>query len=325
MLLALLPILLGQALPARSAIAQEVGERFRDCPTCPEMVVVPAGTFIMGSPESANERGRLLVDENGDVAYKTAEELTLEFIRSVEETLGKALRVIEPEGPQRYVTFASPFAIGVAEITFAEWDACARVGGCGGLIPDNEGWGGGSRPVINITWEDAESYTEWLSDLTGEQYSLLSEAQWEYAARAGTETARYWGHGHADQCRYANGSDRSIIPKHPIFEDGSAACSDGYPETAPVRSFEPNAFGLHDMLGNVAEWTQDCWNDRYSGAPVDGTAWKSGDCSRRVARGGAWYSDTGSLRAADRFWPEPVDLRDSGVGFRIARAVVGGS
>ena len=313
-LLTLFPILIGQALPTRFAMAQEVGQRFRDCPTCPEMVVVPAGTLIMGSPESEAERLRFVIDEAGEVVHWTVGELLL----GDGEELREGLRVVEPEGPQRYVTIAAPFAVSTAEVTFAEWDACARAGGCGGLIPDNEGWGRGLRPVIHVSWEDAQAYVEWLSDETGEQYSLPSEAQWEHAARAGTETARFWGRGPADQCLYANGADAAGLRKYPDWI--AAQCSDGYPETAPVRSFEPNAFGLHDMLGNVSEWTRDCWNERYTGAPVDGNAWESGDSARRVTRGGSWTNQTGNLRAANRY-PFSVDTRDRSVGFRVTRVV----
>ena len=233
--------------------------------------------------------------------------------------LADGLRTIEPEGPQRYVTVATPFAVGIAEITFAEWDACAQAGGCGGLIPDNEGWGRGSRPVIHVSWGDAQAYVEWLSGHTGEQHSLPSEAQWEYAARAGTETARFWGPGFTDrQCLYANGADAAGLREYPDWI--AAPCSDGYVETAPVLSFEPNAFALHDLLGNVSEWTQDCWNERYTSAPIDGTAWETDDCSRRVTRGGSWINKPGNLRVANRY-PFSADTKDRTIGFRVTRVV----
>ena len=187
------------------------------------MVTVPAGTFFMGSPASEEGRG-------------------------------------EDEGPRRYVTIEAPFAVGVYEVTFDEWEACRRDGGCPGDRPDDEDWGRGRRPVINVSWNEAQAYVRWLSRQTGQRYRLLSEAEWEYVARAGTETARYWGESASGQCRYANG------------HDPSAPCPDGYEYTAPVGSFAPNAFGLHDVLGNVAEWTEDCWNDSYAGAPTDGRA-----------------------------------------------------
>ena len=240
------------------------GTVFRDCAACPEMVVVPAGSFMMGSP--ASEEGRY-----------------------------------DGEGPRHRVTIGSPFSVGVYEVTFAEWDGCVRAGGCGGYRPEDEGWGRGSRPVMNVSWEDAQEYVRWLSRETGQRYRLLSEAEWEYVARAGTQTARYWGESESGQCRYGNGYDRDGHAELEFIWE-PVTCSDGYVRTAPVGLFEPNAFGLYDVLGNVWEWTQDCWNDNYSGAPPDGSAWRSGDCSRRVLRGGSWVFGPGNLRSALRLW-----------------------
>ena len=146
------------------------GRIFRDCDNCPQMVVVPAGNYMMGSP--ASEEGR---DED--------------------------------EGPRHRVTIGYPLAVGVHEVTFAEWDACEAAGGCGGYRPDDEGWGRGSRPVINVSWEDAREYVRWLSRETGEAYRLPSESEWEYVARAGTTTARHWGESESGQCGYGNGAD----------------------------------------------------------------------------------------------------------------------
>ncbi|WP_419949448.1 SUMF1/EgtB/PvdO family nonheme iron enzyme [Candidatus Palauibacter sp.] len=246
-------------------------QTFRDCERCPLMVTVPAGTFIMGSP--ASEEGRR-----------------------------------EVEGPRRSVTIEAPFAVGVYEVTFDEWEACRRDGGCPGDRPDDEDWGRGRRPVINVSWNEAQAYVRWLSRQTGQRYRLLSEAEWEYVARAGTETARYWGESASGQCRYANGSD------------SSAPCPDGYEYTAPVGSFTPNAFGLYDVLGNVSEWTEDCGNDSYAGAPTNGSAWQSGDCSRRVVRGGSWGIVAGGLRSALRYG-FTSDYRDRHQGFRVARTL----
>ena len=254
----------------RQAESTSSGRVFRDCEVCPVMVEVPAGSFMMGSPES--EEGRFDV-----------------------------------EGPQHRVTIGSPFAVGVYEVTFAEWDACVGAGGCGGYRPgDDEGWGRGRRPVIRVSWDDAQGYVQWLSRETGEQYRLLTEAEWEYVARAGTTTARYWGDSESGQCRNGNGYDDYVD------------CSDGYEFTAPVGSFQPNAFGLYDVLGNVWEWTEDCWNDDYSGAATDGSAWQSGDCSRRVLRGGSWNLDPWDLRSAFRFRNSPGN-RLNYLGFRVAR------
>ena len=221
----------------RQAETTVSGRVFRDCSLCPVMVEVPPGSYMMGSP--ATEVGRL-----------------------------------GTEGPQHQVTIGYAFAAGVYEVTFAEWDACVSAGGCGHW-PRDYNDGRGRRPVLDVNWEDAQEYVAWISEETGEEYRLLSEAEWEYVARAGTRTARYWGESEAEQCRYANGSEVS--------------CSDGYgAETAPAGSFEPNAFGLYDVLGNVGEWTEDCWNASYAGAPTDGRPRTSGDCSHRVLRGGSW-------------------------------------
>ena len=253
------------------------GKRFRDCAGCPELVVVPSGDFRMGSPGSEEDR-------YGD------------------------------EGPAHRVEFARPFAVGVTEVTFGEWDACVSGGGCGGYRPDDEGWGRGRRPVINVDWNDAKSYVRWLSRETGEGYRLLSESEWEYVARAGTETSRYWGESEVGQCRYANGADAST--------DFSWAtnCNDGHSRTSPVGSYKANRFGLHDVLGNVWEWVEDCWNESYRGAPNDGSAWESGECGVRVLRGGSWYDEPRNLRSAYRIG-NFTGNRFNNVGFRVARTL----
>ncbi|WP_420463593.1 formylglycine-generating enzyme family protein [Candidatus Palauibacter sp.] len=230
---------------------------------------MPAGTFTMGSPPS--EEGR---DDD--------------------------------EGPHS-VTIPAPFAVGVYEVTFAEWDACVRAGGCGGYAPADGGWGRGNRPVIYVSWDDAQAYVSWLSQQTGARYRLLSEAEWEYVARAGSRTARYWGESESGQCRNANGY--------------AEFCDDGYEfETAPVGSFAPNVFGLYDALGNVWEWTQDCRNWSYAGAPSDGSAWQSGNCGRRVLRGGSWNNSPRNLRSAYRS-RNPTGDRYLNYGFRVARTL----
>ena len=227
------------------------GQTFRDCASCPEMVVVPAGTFIMGSPESEAGRLRVVYDPEGDaISWTTDDAERLE--------VGAGQRLVIVEGPQRYVTIAAPFAVGVYEVTFEEWDACARGGGCGGLIPDHEGWGSGSASRHQRELAGSSGLRpEWLSRETGEAYRLPSEAEWEYVARAGTETARYWGETDAEQCRNANGADAAALQEYPGAEGFAVSCSDGYSETAPVGSFAPNAFGLYDALGNV--WGSGRW------------------------------------------------------------------
>ena len=238
------------------------GKRFRDCGMCPEMVVVPEGSFMMGSP--SGEAGR-----TGN------------------------------EGPVHPVTMARPFAVGVYEVTFGEWDACVSDGGCGGYRPGDSGWGRGPRPVINVSWEDAQAYVRWLSGETGKAYRLLSEAEWEYVARAGTTGPYHFG--------------SSLSPSQANYEENRGG-------TVPVGSYSANEFGLHDVHGNVWEWVEDCWNESYHGAPRDGSAWESGDCSRRVLRGGSWYVTPRLLRSAIRSWG-PTGFRNDDAGFRVARTL----
>lgn len=248
---------------AKRAELLRAGRIFRGCDACPEMVVVPAGTYMMGS-----EKG------------------------------------YDDEKPVHQVTFEQPFAVGKYEVTFAEWEACVAGGGCGGYRPDDQGWGRGRRPVINVSWEDAQNYVRWLSEQTGEAYRLLSEAEWEYVARAGATTRYTWG----DEI----GRNRANC-----FECGSRW---DYKQTAPVGRFAANALGLHDVHGNVREWVTDCWNESYAGAPSDGRAWKSGGCSSRVQRGGSWFYSPRFLRSALRDW-NSAGNRYYDYGFRLARTL----
>ena len=257
------------------------GETFRDCDDCPEMVVIPAGTFRMGSPN--DEKGRS-----------------------------------DDEGPVHSVSFDRPFAMAKHEITFEQWDACVRDGGCSHK-PDDKGWGRDQRPVINVSWEDARKYLKWLSKKTGESYRLPSEAEWEYAARAGATTARFWGDDPDAACRYANVHDETGKRKNG-FSWTHHACDDGYAKTAPAGSFEANGFGLRDMLGNVWEWTQDCWDEDYEGAPDNGSAWTEGDCRRRVLRGGSWVNEPDYVRSAFRNGSNAGNRYDD-LGFRPARTL----
>ena len=228
-------------------------EGFRDCPTCPELVVVPAGAFLMGSDRR---------DGEGD------------------------------ERPRRRVTVAR-FALGVHEVTRAEYgafvSATGRTSGECYAFDEGEGqWGwregvswrspgypqSGDHPAVCVSWEDAQAYVRWLSTETGARYRLPSEAEWEYGARAGTTTRRHWGNDPDEQCLYANGADRTLKRR---FDGWTVAdCTDGALWTSPAGSFTANGFGLHDMLGNVWEWVADCWHDDYDGAPRDGSAWTSG-------------------------------------------------
>ncbi len=248
-------------------------EIFRDCGQCPEMVRIPAGSFLMGSPSSEEDRN-------------------------------------DDEGPQHRVEIAQPFAVGRYEVTFAEWDACRSAGGCS-HNPDDRGWGRGNRPVIDVSWEDTQEYVGWLSRETGKDYRLLTEAEWEYAARAGTTTPFHTGRTiSTDQANY---DGRGIY--------GSGSRGELRRQTVEVGSFAGNAFGLQDVHGNVREWVEDCWHANYEGAPVDGSAWtEGGNCSRRVFRGGSWSYEPGSLRAAFRVRSTASD-RFSSSGFRVARTL----
>jgi len=233
------------------------------------MVALPAGEFTMGSPAGETDR-----------KYD--------------------------EGPQHKVAITTEFAVGKFEVTFDEWDACVVLGGCAYQPPDQKGWGRGTTPVINVGWDDAQHYVAWLTKRTNKPYRLLSEAEWEYAARAGSDKAYPWGeqigvkNANCDGCK-SDWDDR---------------------ETAPVGSFLPNAFGLYDMHGNVQEWVEDCYHASYEGAPQDGSAWTS-NCidNRRVLRGGSWYgSPTRALRSASRL-PLSGGYQGNHNGFRVGRAL----
>jgi formylglycine-generating enzyme required for sulfatase activity len=209
---------------------------------------------------------------------------------------------------QHRVTIAKPFAVSKFEVTFEQWDACVRAGGCDGYRPQDEGWGRGRRPVVNISWENAKSYVEWLARKTGKPYRLLSEAEWEYAARAGSAS------------RFSTGD--AISPRQANYDgsgDGSGRSDVNRQKTMPVGSFPPNAFGLHDMHGNAMEWVEDCWHTDYTdGAPTDGSAWLDGDCDGRVMRGGSWQDSLSELRSAARTG-EYKDNSSYEDGFRVAR------
>ena len=204
------------------------------------------------------------------------------------------------EKPEHRVVIANPFAIGRREITFEEWDLCVASGGCK-YRPDDHGWGRGSRPVIDVSWDDAKAFVNWLSQKTQKGYRLPSEAEWEYAARAGTNSQFWWG--------------RTPVNGNANCED----CSSTPPRrTLPTGSFRPNGFGLFDVAGNVAEWVEDCWNDSYRGAPTDGSAWATGQCRQRGLRGGSFASKANVIRSAARFRYDQ-DVRYYANGFRVAR------
>lgn len=266
-----------EALAAMDNLVMRPGRRFRDCADCPEMVVVPAGSFVQGSAE------------NGPGSLSN-------------------------EKPQRTVTIAEPLAVGVTEVTFEQWDACHEAGGCETLPGDN-GWGRGSRPVIMVSWNEAQAYLQWLSETTGKAYRLPSESEWEYFSRAGTE-GDWLGGGESGVCAFAN-----VAGAESGFDWRHNACSDPVPVgTAPVASLEPNAFGLYDVIGNVAEWTGDCMNLSYLDAPVDGSAWGRGICSSHMTRGGSWLTGTRDIRLPARFNLKNGDRNDF-TGLRVVRRI----
>ena len=286
------------------------GTSFRDCSKgCPEMMVAPQGAFTMGAAAGEEERENLPNEVRG---------------RSI---------------PQHPVTIRDKLAIGKFDVTRDEYaqfvaetkrpdpDSCTTVKTSGaGFIATNGNWHSpgfpqtGRDPVVCVDWDDAQAYVSWLSAKTGHVYRLPTEAEWEYAARAGTTTARYGSDSPAELCRYTNIGDLEYSKQHPDDTDMNLVCSDGYAFSSPVGSFPPNQFGLYDMLGDVMNWTEDCWNANYTGAPTDGSAWLTGDCSRRVVHGGSWDMDLRAVRSAMRRGP-PTSLRNTTLGFRVARTL----
>jgi formylglycine-generating enzyme required for sulfatase activity len=235
------------------------------------MLVVPAGSFEMGSPTT--EPGHQAMEE-----------------------------------PLHKVTIAAPFAVGQYEVTFDEWDTCVAYGDCNPKISDST-FGRGQRPVINVSWDDAERYVAWLSLMTGKSYRLLSEAEYEYAARGGTQTYFPWG-----DTVQLNGA---------VMANCYGCGSQWSSETVPIGSFPANKFGLYDMVGNVWEWVADCEHENYNGAPSDGSVWTAGGlCDSRVLRGGSWGSDPAGIRSAERS-AGPVVQRLNFLGFRVARTLDG--
>jgi len=212
-----------------------------------------------------------------------------------------------------WLKIAKPFAIGEYEITFDEYDQFAHA--TGRPLPSDQAWGRGRRPVINVSWEDAMAYAEWLSRMTDKACRLPTEAEWEYAARARSKTVRFWGDDPDQACWYANVADQSL--RQAGYNVEIHNCDDGQVVTAEVGSFRANGFGWHDMLGNVWEWVQDSWHEGYDGAPDDGSPWEEVEAGRRVVRGGSWGLDQSWARAASRNNNDPHN-RNNEVGWRLA-------
>jgi len=279
---------LSKTLSAAQERGLSAGSEFQECSDCPTMVVIPPGTFKMGASgtDAAAVAAKEYADNLSEHPYAYADEL-----------------------PVHDVTIAGPIAVGKFDVTFAEWDTCYLLGGCK-LYPDDRGWGRGARPVIRITWEDAHEYIVWLSRRTGRPYRLLTEAEWEYSARANSSSPFFWGDqvekGHAD-C------------------DGCGSAWDNK-TTAEVGSFRANEFRLYDMAGNVWQWVEDCYKPDYQNAPSDGSPVLIEGCQEHVLRGGSWYNHPINIRSAMRVpFPQPpnpiADAATDMIGFRIARSL----
>jgi len=258
---------------------------FRECVgNCPEMIVIPSGSFVMGSSQTEQSRFDSLPKRMGDNDLQNHEAGGL-----------------SNEGPQHKVVIAQSFAVSKFDVTFAEWDACVSVGAC--VKKGDAALGRDTKPVVTVSWVGAQQYALWLSWMTGRSYRLLTEAEWEYAARAGTTTVYYWG---------------DEVGK------GNASCmgcgGEETKQTSPVGSFPANPFGLYDMAGNVWQWVQDCYSRNYDQAPTDGSASADQDCVYRVARGGSWNLGPEYARSAIRF-RFPSTYQAINRGFRVARTL----
>jgi formylglycine-generating enzyme required for sulfatase activity len=290
-----------------STAAKTPGTKFRECRDCPEMIVIPPGSFTMGSPQYNNEK------------------------------------------PQHDVAISRVFAVGVYHVTRDEYAAFVR--GTGRPAADCYAWDGHQvakdaaiswrnpgfqqtdrDPVVCVSWDDAKAYIEWLNvhvrslqkfpgTPSGGPYRLLTEAEWEYVARAGTKTNYFWGDDANTVCRYANSLDvtgRSKIRGLTATKE-TVSCEDGYAFTSPVGAFPPNDFGLYDMAGDAWQWTEDCWHDDFTGAPTDGSSWMTGDCNLRVLKGASWGNDSPRLLRPAYRTKYPKGFSDNYAGFRVAR------
>lgn len=238
-----------------------------------EMVVINSGAGMLGSPQDEDKRQRF-------------------------------------ENPMRETLINYQFEVSKYEITFDDWDNCVKDGGCAGYKPDDNGWGRGKRPVINICYDDTQKFISWINGKTGETYRLLSEAEWEYVARAGQVAP--FGNGFDISSKQANFDGKAPY--------GTAAEGHYLRKTQVVGQYEPNAFGIYDMHGNVYEWVEDCWNEDHSGAAGDGSARTDGDCKFRIMKGGSWAAHGYQTRAAARI-RYVTDYRYDDYGMRLARTL----
>ncbi len=258
-----------------AARLKRLRERNKTQAIAPEMVVIPPGQFTMGSPNGEARRDR-------------------------------------NEGPQVPVNIGYSFEIGRFEVTFADWRQCVDGGGCNGYRPDDNGWGRGDRPVTGVSYEDVQSYIDWINKATGDTYRLPTEAEWEYVARAGGTAPFSTASGHSISDRDANFNGQ--------FPYGGAPKGKYLKKTVPVGSYAANAFGVHDIHGNVYEWVSDCYARSHDGNPGDGSARRDGDCTRRIMRGGSWVTHGYQMRAAKRL-RYTMDYRYDDFGFRLARTL----
>jgi formylglycine-generating enzyme required for sulfatase activity len=285
-------------------------DRFRDCPACPEMVFIPEGAFTMGSLEP--ERDQAIRDHLEASSTRDEEPHEVRIRRFAMSA---------------YEVTRDQFARFLLDTGYAPDRECRIHLGLAPVPQEGRSWADpgfpqtGDHPVLCVNWYDAVAYTEWLSKKSGKKYRLPSESEWEYAARAGSTTVRYWGDSMELACAHGNVRDASYAKAVPTPAGiGAAECDDGFAKTAPVGSFKPNAFGLYDVLGNAWEWTADCYHNTYVGAPADGSAWTLPliNCVRRVSRGGGWSSVAGGQRVANRGKPSE-NTRVNFTGFRVAR------
>jgi len=282
--------------PAGSAQSKDwtPGQTFKECRNCPEMIVLPAGTFVMGSPPDDPMR------RDNEVQHE--------------------------------ITFERPFAMSTTPVTWNQWEACVRDGWCDGIAVENalatlpngernpnyRDYGRGTRPVVGVSWYDAQAFVGWLNAKTGEDdaYRLPSDAEWEYAARAGSTTRFPWG----DELDHDYGNFGSDVEGR---LGGKAEGRDVWlDETSPVASFPPNAFGLYDMHGNIFEWVEDCYEADRAHAPKDGSANREGNCANRIFRSGTFLSNPYMQRSARRGAPYPATTRGRNyLGFRVAKTL----
>jgi formylglycine-generating enzyme required for sulfatase activity len=269
------------------------------------MIRLPAGRFVMGVGADEEDREQLAEAFRGRSEPRRTLAVAAFAIGIHEVTRGQFRRFVEATGHDAEGCF-----VWTGREFVERYDRSWRDPG----FPQAD-----DHPAVCVSWNDAQAYVRWLGEVTGRPYRLPGEAEWEYAARAGGDAIRFWGDDPRLACRFANGADdATAIRASTAIEASAHSCNDGYAHTAPVGRFQANAFGVHDVLGNAAEWTQDCWRPDYRDARVDAVAETSGDCTMRAVRGGAWDEGPAGLRVAYRVG-SPTTVRVYGRGFRVAR------